>query len=119
CVIGLLSGDDVLLNPEDSTVIQPGDQIIHIAADDSAIHLGTLVVPDASAISDIPDTPARAERTLILGHNVDLQTMLHELSEYVPSGSSATVVADMESPKFPSFENLSVHFVRGDTTSRA
>ena len=119
CVIGLISSDEVLLNPDDSRVIVAGERLIHIAADDSAIHLGTLVVPDASAISDIPDTPPRAERTLILGHNVDLQTMLHELSEYVPPGSSATVVADMESPRFPFFENLAVNFVRGDTTSRA
>ncbi len=119
CVIGLISSDEVLLNPDDSRVIVAGERLIHIAADDSAIHLGTLVVPDASAISDIPDTPPRAERTLILGHNVDLQTMLHELSEYVPPGSSATVVADMESPRFPLFENLAVNFVRGDTTSRA
>ena len=119
CVIGLISSDEVLLNPDDSRVIVAGERLIHIAADDSAIHLGTLVVPDASAISDIPDTPPRAERTLILGHNVDLQTMLQELSEYVPPGSSATVVADMESPRFPLFENLAVNFVRGDTTSRA
>ena len=119
CVIGLISSDEVLLNPDDSRVIVAGERLIHIAADDSAIHLGTLVVPDASAISDIPDTPPRAERTLILGHNVDLQTMLQELSEYVPPGSSATVVADMESPRFPFFENLAVNFVRGDTTSRA
>ncbi|MEO7348280.1 MAG: NAD-binding protein [Terrimesophilobacter sp.] len=119
CVIGLISGDTVLLNPASSRVIETGEHLIHIAADDSAIHLGTVVVPDDTAISDIADTPPLPERTLVLGHNEDLRTMLQELSEYVPAGSSATVVADIESPQFASFENLKVHFVRGDTTSRA
>ncbi len=119
CVIGIVSGEDVLLNPDASRTILAGDRLIHIAADDSAIHVGASGVPDVSPISDLPDSPATAEHTLVLGHNADLQTMLQELSEYVPAGSSVTVVADMESPEFPSFENLAVSFVCGDTTSRA
>lgn len=119
CVIGIISGDTVHLNPDHVRVIEAGDRLIHIAADDSSVRLGTPVIPDAAAISDIADTSPRAERTLVLGHNSDLPMMLQELSEYVPTGSSVTIVADMESAGFRSFENLAVHFVRGDTTSRA
>src|SRR5690606_13445697 len=117
--IGIISGDTVHLNPDHVRVIEAGDRLIHIAADDRSVRLGTPVIPDVAAISDIADTSPRAERTLVLGHNSDLPMMLQELSEYVPTGSSVTIVADMESPGFRSFENLAVHFVRGDTTSRA
>lgn len=119
CVIGIISGENVLLNPDASRVINAGDRLIHIAADDSAIHVGAQGVPSTAAISDLVDSPPHAERTLVLGINSELQTMLHELSEYVPTGSSATVVADVTAPTFPNFPNLAVDFVQGDTTSRA
>lgn len=119
CVIGLISGEEVLLNPDASRTILAGDRLLHIASDNSAIQMGTRGVPKVDTISDLADAPPQAERMLILEHNADLDLMLHELSEYVPAGSTITVVADIEPPNLPSFANLSTSFVRGDTTHRA
>lgn len=118
-VIGLVSGGDVLLNPDSTRKIAAGERLIHIASDDSAIHVGTAVVPDDSAISDQPDSPRSAEHTLVLGYNSDLLTIVRELNEYVPPASSVTVVADLTAPKLPELSNLDIRFIRGDTTSRA
>ncbi|MBB5633813.1 voltage-gated potassium channel Kch [Cryobacterium mesophilum] len=118
-VIGVVSGDDVLLNPDAAREIVTGERLIHIASDDSAIRVGTVVVPDVAAISDEPDSPRSAEHTLVLGYNSDLVTIVRELNEYVPPESSVTVVADIEGPRLPQLTNLDIRFVRGDTTSRA
>jgi voltage-gated potassium channel Kch len=119
CVIGIVSGDTVHLNPDAARTIGAGDRLIHIAADDSAIHLGSPGVPDATAVNDAPDAGRRPERTLVLGCNVDLRTIRKELDEYVVEGSSVTIVADLKAPKLPALTHLAVDFIRGDTTSRA
>ncbi len=118
CIVGLVSGDSVLLNPDAGTIIAAGDRLIHIAADDSAIHLGSRGEPDPAAVSDAPGAGRRPERTLVLGSNTDLGTILRELDEYVSKGSSATIVADVKAPKLPGLARLDLDFVRGDTTSR-
>lgn len=119
CVMGIVSGDEVRLNPDPATVIGAGDQLIHIASDDSAIQLSSRGVPDGSAISDAVDEARRPERTLVLGLNTDFRTIMRELNEYVAKGSRTTVVADIDPPEFLPRENMTVNFVRGDTTSRA
>jgi hypothetical protein len=45
--------------------------------------------------------------------------MLRELNEYVASGSTATIVADLDEPQLDTYENLAVSFRHADSTSRA
>ncbi len=118
-VMGIVKGGKVQLNPSPDAIYQAGDQLIVIAEDDGAIRLATPGVPDATAISTSQGPAAHPERTLVLGYNSGLQGMLRELDQYVPAGSSVTVLADVEEPDFPSFDNLDVKFRRGDATSRA
>lgn len=119
CVMGIVTEETVRMNPDPATTIQAGDRLIHIAADDSAIRLSTPGVPDDSAVGDAAEEARRPERTLVLGFNADLSTIMRELNQYVAKGSSTTVVADVEPPQFLTRENMTVNFVRGDTTSRA
>lgn len=119
CVMGVISQDTVILNPDASRKILAGDQLLHIAADNSSIRVGAPGVPSEAAISSLVDAPPRAEHMLLLGHNADLDMMLQELSEYVPAGSTITIVADIDPPSLPSCTNLKATFVRGDTTHRA
>ncbi len=119
CVMGIVNGDTVRINPDSATLISSGDLLIHIAADDSAIHLATPGVPDPTVISEAVDENRRPERTLVLGLNTDLRTIMRELDAYVFEGSRTTVVADVDPPEFLIRENMTVEFVRGDTTSRA
>jgi voltage-gated potassium channel Kch len=118
-VIGISSAGAVHLNPPGDTRIDEGDELVVIAEDDSTIKLGSPGAVDASAISTLTPVESRPERTLVLGYNGGLRTILRELNEYVSPGSTVTVVADAETPLLPEYPNAEVTFRRGDTTSRA
>ncbi|THG32045.1 CASTOR/POLLUX-related putative ion channel [Naasia lichenicola] len=118
-VIGIVSSGTVLLNPSADLVYAAGDQLILIAEDDSEIRLGGAATTDLSAISVAKPIEQAPERTLVLGYNAGLHTILSELDEYVTAGSTVMIVADMETPLLDSFPALEVEFRRGDTTSRA
>lgn len=118
CVMGIVSGETVQLNPDPATVLNAEDRLIHLAADDSAIRLASPGIPDDSVVSVEADEDHRPERTLVLGFNSDFRTIMRELNEYVAKGSITTVVADIDPPEFLPRENMTVNFVRGDTTSR-
>ena len=120
-VLGIASNGSVHINPPADTLIVAGDELIVIAEDDSTIRLAASSgVPDDSHISEADlNTVHAPERTLVLGYNSTLEVMLRELNEYVPEGSSVSVLADHAEPVFESYENLSIAFQRGDSTNRA
>ncbi|HOW01052.1 MAG TPA: NAD-binding protein, partial [Rhodoglobus sp.] len=118
-VMGLVKAGSVILNPAADTLYDSGDQLIVIAEDDSAIRLATPGVPDAAAVSTTKALKPKPERTLVLGYNPGLTRMLEELNEYVATGSKVTVLADVDKPEFPKFDNLTIEFRRGDSTNRA
>ena len=118
-VMGLVKAGSVILNPAADTRYESGDQLIVIAEDDSAIRLATPGVPDAAAVSTTKALKPKPERTLVLGYNSGLTRMLEELNEYVAAGSKVTVLADVDKPDFPKFDNLTIEFRRGDSTNRA
>ena len=118
-VMGVVKGGEVTLNPSDEATYEPGDQLIVIAEDDSAIRLSTPGVPDAAAISKAKAPKPAPEKTLVLGYNDGLAGMLKELDEYVAPGSVVTILADVEKPTLPAYDNLKITFTRGDATSRA
>ena len=120
-VLGIVSDGSVHINPPADTVVGAGDELIVIAEDDSTIRLAASSgMPDPTHISDSElDHHAAPERTLVLGYNSSLEVMLRELNEYVPDGSSVTVLADHDEPTFASYENLTIGFRQGDTTNRA
>jgi voltage-gated potassium channel Kch len=119
-VMGLVKGDEVLINPSADTVYSAGDQLILIAEDDSTIRLGDGPgTPDATSISSAKPLKKKPEHTLVLGYNSGVHAMLHELSEYVARGSTVTLIADVVPPTFTTFPKLPVSFTRADSTSRA
>lgn len=118
-VMGIVAGDVVHINPPADTVYASGDKLIVIAEDDSTIVLSEPGTPDGSKISAGAALRGEPEQTLVLGYNSGLQTMLRELNEYVAPGSSVTIVADVDEPRFETFENMTISFTRGDSTSRA
>lgn len=120
CVMGLVSGGTVLINPPADTVYGAGDQLILIAEDDSAIKVAaTPGRPDPDAVRATPPRAPQSERALVLGYNANLHTMLSELDAYVAPGSTVTVVADVPDPTFQAYANLTIELVRGDSSSRA
>jgi len=118
-VFGIVKGGAVYLNPDASTLVEAGDELIVIAEDDSTIRLAAPGAVDVAAISDHVAAVNAPERTLVLGYNVGLHAMLTELSEYVAPGSTVSVLADVDEPALPAFDGMPVTFTRGDATSRA
>jgi voltage-gated potassium channel Kch len=118
-VIGLVQGGAARLNPKPETVYAAGDQLIVIAEDDSTIRTAAPGSPDAASLSTTKVPAPRPESTLVLGYNSGLAGMLAELDQYVPKGSSVSVLADVEQPEFPAFATFTLTFRRGDATSRA
>jgi ion channel POLLUX/CASTOR len=118
-VMGVLKAGVVQLNPSPDARLEPGDQLIVIAEDDSTIALAEPGRPDPDRVRSAPVPAAQPESTLVLGYNAGLTGILAQLDDYVPAGSTVTVVADVEQPAFPAFEHIEVTFTKGDTSSRA
>ena len=115
----------VRLNPPMDAVLGDGDQLIVIAEDDSAIRLPQRREPPAieeAAIRAASPQPPRPERTLILGWNSRVPTIVRELDAYVAPGSTVTIVAgaaEGDGELDPaSLAHLEVVLREGDTTDR-
>lgn len=86
----------VQLNPPMHTRIEPGDQVIAISADDDTIVVDLpheSLVQDEAVVSGQAE-PQVPERTLILGWNRRVPSIINELDHYVAPGSEIIVLAD-------------------------
>lgn len=95
-VIGIHSiQSGTTLNPPPTTLIAADDQLIFIAADDSAIHFSDVspATVDHTAIKKGAATRKKPEQTLILGWNWRSATVMREIDSYVATGSTMTVMA--------------------------
>lgn len=126
-VMGLrIEGKGALINPPASTVIGTNDQIIVIAEDDSMIKLSGLsgYEIDESAICPPKVVSPEPERTLILGWNWRVGSLINEMDQYVAPGSEVMVAADKEdgeaelARQCDKLENLRLRYRVGDTTER-
>lgn len=116
----------VSLNPPMDTWVGPDDKVIVISQDDDTIRLSGLtdfrINPEA--IRSKPSSHLDPERTLILGWNWRLPSIVHELDQYVASGSTVTIVSDKENGEVEikreagSLKNLNLTYRPGDTTDR-
>jgi hypothetical protein len=88
----------IFLNPAMDTSIEDGDQIFALSEDDDTIRLSSLSLPpvkEAVIHSNGKLPTVQPEKCLILGWNRSGVTIVHELDNYVSSGSQVTVVADV------------------------
>ena len=99
CLMGLRKADGkILLNPPMDSLIESGDQIFALSADDDTIRLSGLSLPpinEAVIRSNGKAVKLQPEKCLILGWNRSGTTIVRELDNYVPKGSQVTVVADI------------------------
>jgi voltage-gated potassium channel Kch len=126
-VIGLRPQEGgTLVNPPMDRRIASGDRVIAISEDDDTVRLSGLARPpiNRSAIRDTQPAAPTPERTLILGWNGRVTTIINELDQYVAPGSAVTVVAGREdgeaqiASRCGGLGNQTVAFRRGDTTDR-
>ena len=101
CVMGLRKADaegKILLNPPMDSRIEADDQIFALSADDDTLRLSSsslVHINEAVIRSSREPFHPKPEKCLILGWNRSGTTIVHELDNYVPSGSQVTVVADV------------------------
>ena len=124
--VGVLTKEGrCIINPPSSAALQPGDKLILIAADDSAIKLdGSRPSIDESVIVARAEAGNRAERTLILGWNARSRMILEQLDQYVAPGSITDVVTDHPDAAEairkigPTMRVQGLNFKEDDTTDR-
>ena len=97
-VIGLRrASGEVVLVPEMTTRLTPGDQVVCISADDDTVHF-TGVPSDCAAdpvtADRVPAWEAKVERVLVIGWNEMTPALAHELDHYAAPGSLLHVFAD-------------------------
>jgi ion channel POLLUX/CASTOR len=99
CLMGVRKSDGrILLSPPMDTRIESGDQIFALSTDDDTIHISNRNLPplnEAAIRSNRNALEAKPEKCLILGWNRSGTTIVHELDNYVATGSQVTVVADI------------------------
>jgi Trk K+ transport system NAD-binding subunit len=114
----------VALNPPSHTLIQPGDELIVVAADQASIVRASAPAPVVeAAISTETRPPHAAEPTLILGWNDRGPTIVNLLDAYLPAGSTIHIAAtragtDIAGTLRP-LRNLTVTSSQCDPTGRA
>jgi voltage-gated potassium channel Kch len=117
----------VQVNPPMDTLIAAGDKVIAISADDDTIQLSgkSDFGIDSALIQQSRNTPAKPERTLILGWNSRGTAIINELDSYVAPGSGVTVVSEIPEAEAEIARlctpllNLGVSVQNGVTSDRA
>jgi len=124
-VLGIFRpGNPAQLNPPMQTVLTDEDQLILIAEDDDRIFLDGKPYTQSEWIRTTGSQKIELERTLLMGWNWKAPAILRELDNYVPEGSSITVVATGEGiePKLAQIssemKNQKLVFKDGDITDR-
>jgi hypothetical protein len=126
-VIGLQRpGEAIALNPPMDTILQPSDQLVLIARDDSMVQASEPPEDgvDREAVQPQPDDVPVPETTLILGWNWRGSRVLEELDHYVTHGSSVTVMGDTDDlaeriqRDCQQLENQTICYRRGDIADR-
>lgn len=128
-LIGLQNADGTVeLAPAMDRKIGANDKVIAISEDDTTLVANTqnkALIDEASINQTLTVSPARTERTLVLGWNPRAENVLRELDSFVAAGSETTVVYSNDAPR-ESLEKLAtelrcqrLHFSEGELTSRA
>jgi Trk K+ transport system NAD-binding subunit len=115
CVMGIATDESILLNPPPDRLLEPGDRVIALVEDDSTfVCTGLRPVPEV-AVADEPD-PEPPQRILIVGWSGLAPVVIRELDEFLPAGSSLTVIVD---PQIADPESVEALLGTGITNSTA
>ncbi len=126
-VMGLFKKGAAMVNPPMDTKIEAGDKLIVISEDDDTIVLssGPNGGVNASQMTQKKSLPPAAEKTLILGWNWRVCSIIRELDAYAAPGSQVKVVADfgggdavIKKECAGLVKNQAVRYASEDTTDR-
>jgi len=128
CVMGLRKKDGtILVSPPMDTLIESGDDIFALSADDDTIHLSNRkLIPVNESFIRSSSGPSKLdpEKCLILGWNRSGPIIVREMDNYVPKGSLMTIAADIYgiekqiTKKSVKLRNQKLKVIEGETTDR-
>lgn len=125
-LLGLRRKQRLMLNPPVGTVLEAGDEIVCLAADQASIRYrdeGREKVNETHLVSSEPEETV-PERTLILGVNHRTSMVINQLDRYVPEDSRVKVIAssgDFEESlrrECAELKHQKVEFTTGQVTDR-
>jgi ion channel POLLUX/CASTOR len=114
----------VMLNPDANYLIQPKDQLVLIAEDDSTIKANKSIGVSVGEIITLDNQSRPAEKSLLLGWNHRAITIITEMDNYAAPNSYLKVVSSFEDKDnimetlAPNLKNIKLEFVHADTTDR-
>lgn len=124
-VIGIQASDGTIqLNPPSDRPLQAGERLIVISEDDDTTYLNQAAAApiDHAAIGLVDPAPPQAERTLILGWNNRVGSIIQLLDQYVAPGSQVMVVADQPAEEVDmsgaNLRHQTLRYQQGDPTDR-
>ena len=117
-VVGVINGEDVVLNPAHGHVLSSDARLIILAEDDDRLQFGNRASFNEKAISTTKTSKRMPERTLILGSNGTLPVVLQELDS--SSAPKSTIVLVEEGAVAPGVEltNTSLKVISANPSSR-
>ncbi len=119
-VMGFARDGVIQLNPPAETILTATDELIVIAEDDSLIVQTTIPSHTETKHIALAENPVqKAEKTLILGFNNSLSTIIHELDSYVAVGSEILIIATKDQPNLPTAKNQQISYRQADPSMRA
>ncbi len=92
--IGVVRNEEPLLNPDADSIVEPGDQVIVIAADDGSAQLGDMAPVNEDAFQREPNVVEEPHTMLVLGCTDMLKSILIEDDTYAAPGSRVIIAAE-------------------------
>ena len=117
-LVGVISGEDVVLNPPRNHVLTPESQLIILAEDDDRLGFDRPATFDEKAIAVSKNEKRKPERTLILGSNATLPMVLAELDSTSVAGSKILLVDDGAIAPNVALKNTKLEVKVANPTSR-
>lgn len=115
----------VTVNAPQDYVLQKGDRLVVLAADDTEMRLGPAPPANRAVLVSQPAPRARKpEKILMLGWNDKAPIVIRELDRYMPKGSALTVVSTHDvghlfDEQAFSLNNLTAEYWTSPTSDRA
>ena len=118
-VMGILRGGQTLLNPQEDTVLEAGDQLILIESDaGAAVPMSAPGAVEEACIALREPPPEAPETLLMLGRNQLADDVAAELSQSVAPDSVLTLAAEGLTEGMRQIGNLSVRSLSRDIHSQ-
>ncbi|MDA7716004.1 hypothetical protein N8797_01395 [Pontimonas sp.] len=101
-LIGVMKNSSLVLNPEPSLEVGPGDELFFVGTDSKAASAVNLDAPPSSDLTvELTDLTATRDEIVAIGSPDHLDSLLTNLSSFLPLGTKVTTISSGESALAP------------------